>query len=315
MSKQHIRHAPSKTLERARREGGFSLLQLMVTVAVMTVVGTFAFMGITSARANMRLAASARKFAAYVEKARIDAVRRHVSSANPTKIEFPDNYTYRVTMDFDGSGITSTRDFKFQEGVTLLSLAPQPITFDWRGRMTSCTASFSMVSSQGGTTPVNVAVTASGDVTVDNDIDDFPANINYSNVNKTIDVSSDATVKGATAPADVNVADCGAVDAGPIGGIMGGGGPTCGTINVNPGRITIKRNGGSAASFSVSVSNTVTITVAGTSNLTITPSSKAMTGAASATFTIQSNNRATGDFPVTFSSPCGTASAVVRVTK
>src|SRR5215210_4831711 len=134
MSKQRITGDSLKAYERSGQEGGFSLLQVMVTAAVMLTIGTFALMGISSARANMRLAGSARRFAAYVEKARIDAVRRHVSSAAPTRIEFPDNRTYRITMDFDGSGITTTRDFKFEDGVVLLSNAPTPITFDWRGR-------------------------------------------------------------------------------------------------------------------------------------------------------------------------------------
>ena len=315
MSKQRITGDKLKAYERLRHEGGFTILQLVVTAAVMATIGAFALMGISSARANMRLAGSARKFSAYVEKARIDAVRRHVSSAAPTRIEFPDNRTYRVTMDFDGSGITATRDFKFEDGVTLLSNAPQPITFDWRGRMAACTASFSMVSSQPWTSPVNVDVTASGDVTVDSEIDDFPANINYSNVNQTTDVSTDATVKGTTAPPAVGVGNCGAVDAGPVGPVIGGGGPSCGTITVDPGKITIKRNNGSTSSFSVSVSNSTTITAAGTSNLTITPSSKAMTSGTAAVFTVKSNNRATGEFAVTFSSNCGTASVTVKVTK
>jgi len=315
MSRQRLTVNGLKGFERLRGEGGFSLLQLMVTVTVMIIIGTFAFMGISSARANMRLAGSARKFAGYVEKARIDAVRRHVASASPTRIDFVDSNTYRVTMDFDGSGTATSRTFNFEDGVTLLSLAPQAITFDWRGRMAACSASFSMVSSQSGTSPVNVDVSASGDVTVDNDIDDFPANISYTNVNKTVDISSDATVKGTTAPAAIAVTDCSAVDAGPVGGVTGGGGATCGTINVNPGKITIKRNNGSSASFTVTVSNSVTITAAGTSNLTITPTTKAMTSAATAAFTVKSNNRATGDFAMTFSSSCGTASVVVRVTK
>ncbi len=156
-------------------------------------------------------------------------------------------------------------------------------------------------------------VTASGDVTVDSDFDNFPANINYSNVNQTTDVYSDATVSGTTAPPALGAGNCGAVDAGPVGPVTGGGGPSCGTISVNPGKITIKRNGGSTTAFSVSVSNSVTITGAGTSNLTITPSSKAMTGGVAANFTVNSINKATGEFPVTFSSPCGTASVIVKV--
>ncbi|HEX8141525.1 MAG TPA: hypothetical protein VF553_02955 [Pyrinomonadaceae bacterium] len=313
MSKQLIKSDAKKADERARLEGGFSLLQLLITVTIMILVGAFALMSISSARANMRLAGSARQFAAYVEKARIDAVRRHVSSASPTKIEFLDANSYRVTMDFDGSGIITSRVFDFNEGVSLLSLSPQPITFDWRGRMASCTASFSMVSSQSGTSPVSVDVTASGDVTVDSDIDDMPSTINYTNVNKTTDISSDATVKGTTAAPVIATTDCSALDAGSTAGVSGTG--TCGTISVNPGKVSIKRNGGGSGSFTVTVTSSALIAAGGTSNLTFTPSSMSVSPTTASTFIVKSINRATGDFPVTFSSPCATASVVVRVTK
>ncbi|HEX8773021.1 MAG TPA: hypothetical protein VF735_05405 [Pyrinomonadaceae bacterium] len=312
MSKQLITGDSRKASGRARLEGGFSLLQLLITAMVMILVGAFALMSIASARANMRLASSARQFAAYVEKARIDAVRRHVSSASPTKIEFVDTNTYRVTMDFDGSGIITARTFDFKDGVSLLSLSPQPITFDWRGRMASCTASFSMVSSQSGTSPVSVDVTASGDVTVDSDIDDMPDTITYTNVNKTTDISSDATVKGTTAAPTFSATDCSALDAGSTAGVSGTG--ACGTISVNPGKISIKRNGGSNGSFTVTVTSSALITAGGTSNLTFTPSSTNVS-TTGYSFIVKSINRATGDFPVTFSSPCATASVVVRVTK
>src|ERR1700755_1722279 len=102
------------------------MLQLVLTVTVMTILGTFAFMGISSARENMRLTGSARQFASRVEKARIDAVRRHVSSASPTKVEFVDGNTYRVTMDWDGGGTATARDFNFEYGVSLFSQPTAP---------------------------------------------------------------------------------------------------------------------------------------------------------------------------------------------
>ena len=61
----------------SRNQKGFSTVQLIITIAVMGLVTGFAVVGITRARSNFRLSNSAREFAAHVERARADAVRRH----------------------------------------------------------------------------------------------------------------------------------------------------------------------------------------------------------------------------------------------
>ncbi|HEY6189466.1 MAG TPA: GspH/FimT family pseudopilin [Pyrinomonadaceae bacterium] len=312
MSKQLITGDSSKASERMRREGGFNLLQMMITVTVMIIVGTVAFMGITSARENMRLSGSARQFASYVEKARIDAVRRHTSSAAPSKIEFVDANTYRVTMDFAGSGTASTRTFTFEDGVTLFSEATQPISFDWRGRMTACTLTFALKNTSGSQTTVDIS--ASGDVTVDSDISDTPT-ISYSNVNQTVDVSSDATVLGTTAPTTTSVTDCSAVDTGPVGGITGTGAISSCKLTINPGAISVKQNGGTTVSLTASVIDAATVTVSAPSNLRITPTSQSIAANGSTTFTVKSLNKTRGTFKVTFSAGCTSVDVMVTVTK
>ncbi|HYH85304.1 MAG TPA: prepilin-type N-terminal cleavage/methylation domain-containing protein, partial [Pyrinomonadaceae bacterium] len=74
---------------------GFSLLEMMLVVAIACVVIVFAVFGIRSARAEMRLHNSARVFTQNVERARIDAIRRH----DVANVEFTSPNTYEITMD------------------------------------------------------------------------------------------------------------------------------------------------------------------------------------------------------------------------
>jgi type II secretory pathway component PulJ len=316
MSKQLFTGDTLKASERLRREGGFTVLQLVLTVTVMVIVGAFAFMGITSARENMRLTGSARQFASRVEKARIDAVRRHVSSAAPTKVEFVDGNTYRITMDWDGGGTATARDFNFEYGVGLFSQPTAPITFDWRGRMSACTATFSLSNISGNQTTIDI--TGSGDVTVDSDIEQV-ATVSHTNVNQTVDVYSDATVKGTTAAATYSTTDCSAVSVGPVGGgaIGGGGGggagtPVCSLI-ANPGAISIRKNGGTGT-INISVGATASVSVTGASNMQFTPSSQIVTTSGTTAFTVKSLNNTRGTFTITFTNGCTTTDVVVTIT-
>src|SRR6185436_13360202 len=92
---------------------GFSTVQLVITLAVMGIITGFAVVGITRARSAFRLSNSAREFAAYVERSRADAVRRH----GQAQVEVLDTKTYAVTMDFDNTGTVTTRTFTLQEDV------------------------------------------------------------------------------------------------------------------------------------------------------------------------------------------------------
>jgi len=112
---------------------GFSTIQLLITIAVVAIVCTFAFMGIISARAHLRRTNSARLFASYVEQARADSVRRHAQGAQQASIQQINTTTYAVTMDFSGSGTVTTKNFSTESGVTINM--PRTVTFDWRGRI------------------------------------------------------------------------------------------------------------------------------------------------------------------------------------
>src|SRR5215813_8920357 len=143
------------------KQGGFTLVQLLVTIAVISIVSTIAAMGISSARASIRLSNSARQFATRVERARGDAVRRHSTAV----VQMLDNSTYAITMDYGASGTASTMNFSLESGVTFITDL-KTITFDWRGRIpTEESIGFS---NESGT--ANVDITGSGDITIDAEI-------------------------------------------------------------------------------------------------------------------------------------------------
>src|SRR5438105_6619961 len=109
---------------------GFTTIQLLITIAIMSVVTGMAVVGISRARDHVRLMNSGRQFAAYVERARGDAVRRHGQSI----VQAINGTTYSVSMDFDDVGAVTTRTFTLDSGVTFSS-PPQTLTFNWRGRI------------------------------------------------------------------------------------------------------------------------------------------------------------------------------------
>ena len=186
---------------RRTNQKGFSIMQLIVAIAVASVITSLAYLGITSARQRIRLTNSSRVLASYVEKARVDSVRRHpMTSDLMAGVEVLNKTTYRVTMDFDGNGTVETRDVDLDSGV-VFATDPIALVFDWRGRLVDLPLTEIKVSiaMQWGDDPDDqrvVDVTRSGDVTIDSDVylDDVP-NVNV-NVNGLTGIDSGSTVNG-----------------------------------------------------------------------------------------------------------------------
>ena len=61
---------------RTANQQGFTISQMIVTLAIIAIVSTVGVLGIKNARAEFRLQNNARLFATYIEKARLDAIRR-----------------------------------------------------------------------------------------------------------------------------------------------------------------------------------------------------------------------------------------------
>jgi len=287
-----------------RDASGFTLIQLIIVCAVIAVVSAFALLSFSKTRANLHMQNSVRQLAAYLEKARLDAIRRHANSS----VVFTTDSTYDVTMDFDGSGTVSTRTLPFEDGVTVFSTPLPSLTFNWRGRISACTVTFAVRNVPGQQS--NVDVSDAGDVTVNGNVNVLP-DASYATVDTNSGVDSTAVVSGSAV--HNNTVDCTNPDSPPPGPPIIGGGPGC-PDSANPSSISIKKNGGSSAQITVTVTNTGTVSVSAPINLQVTPASQSVTGGGSVNFSITSLNNTRGTFAVNFNSPCTTLTVLLTVT-
>ncbi|HKQ51165.1 MAG TPA: prepilin-type N-terminal cleavage/methylation domain-containing protein [Pyrinomonadaceae bacterium] len=189
---------------RPRRERGFSLVELLIVVAMISVVAAFAVMQISAAQRAMRLTNSAREFMAWLEKARVDSVRRHPMSKNEmamVKITAANAYVVKIDQNGDGAldpDLTITIPASY--GTSFSGVAvPQEIYFNWRGRPVSDTGAslslaFTLQSTTGGTAPVPINLTSAGDASLDDAIDPGTVTVGP-NANPTSNVRSSTTFK------------------------------------------------------------------------------------------------------------------------
>jgi type IV fimbrial biogenesis protein FimT len=283
-------------------ERGSTMVQLIITVAIIAIVSTFALINFRSARATIRLQNSTRQLASYMEKARLDAVRRHGTSS----VEFTSPTTYTIQMDFNNSGSPVPRTFSFEQGVQLATSELPSVTFNWRGRAATsgaaCITTFSIANSEGGQT---VDVSGAGDVTVESQQPTLQ-NISYDpGPSSTTGIKSQTIVSGAT----VNDDNTPCLDQSG-GGTSGDTGPTGCIMHYSTNNISIKKNGGSTGSVVLSMSTPSMVAATFPSNLTVSPTAQSVSTGSS--FSIRSNSTLRGPFDVMFNSQCG-ASQIVRV--
>ena len=117
---------------------GFSVIELLIVVSIISVVSGFAIMQITRARQVMIRENAARQLGSYLEKARVDSLRRHATaSAQMAQVTLRDATSYSVTIDADGDGsLDAAKVMTLPAGSNLQFNTPLPRTiyFNWRGR-------------------------------------------------------------------------------------------------------------------------------------------------------------------------------------
>jgi len=285
-----------------RRDRGVGMVELVIVLAIVGIASTVALLQVRSSRSALRVQNSVRQLASYMEKARVDAVRRHDTST----VSFADTRTYSVTMDFNNSGSTSTRTFTFQDDVRLASSELPNVTFNWRGRTlnagSSCVTTFAV--SDNMDHGLSVDVSGSGDVTVESQQPILP-NVTYNNtVTSSDNVDSRLVVAGTSTLENTPCMD---LSGGGVG--VDSGPPSC-TIHVNSSSISIKKNGGATGSVLLTMSTPSLVVATFPSNLTISPASQSVFSGQS--FSIVSKNTLRGPYNVTFTSQCG-SSVTVKV--
>lgn len=180
-----MRTQKSKANKTRHAGDGFSLIELIITATIIAIVSAFGVIGISRAKASIRLSGAAREYASYIEKARTLSIRNHADDASEraTIIIADDKSSYTITMDLDGDGDLDTRTISLPSDVKFDNV--ETIAFDWRGRTWSTVGGITTSNAQvsirlkNGTQTVSVDVTGSGDVTVDSKVfDDSVPNVN-----------------------------------------------------------------------------------------------------------------------------------------
>lgn len=169
----------------SRTGGGFSAIELLITTTILGIVTGVGAMGISHARASVRLSGAAREYASYIEKARLHSIRNHADDASErASIEINEDRTsYDVTMDLDGDGVMDTRTITLPDGVTFQTV--ETVAFDWRGRTWNTAGGLTMsnaqvsITLQGSNDSVSIDITGSGDITIDSQVfDDSVPSVN-----------------------------------------------------------------------------------------------------------------------------------------
>ncbi|HEX8746169.1 MAG TPA: hypothetical protein VF717_03160 [Pyrinomonadaceae bacterium] len=166
-----------------RGERGFSTIQLLVVVAIVGIISAMATMSISSAQLNMRRENTIREFKGYLEKARLDSIRRHATSTtDQATVTITAANSYQIAMDFNYDGTKSSSEVRtvtipsgnlVQFSMGSISL-PLTTRFDWRGRATSTqsdgtavTPVFTIANTvNNGSSPTVLNLTSMGDASV-----------------------------------------------------------------------------------------------------------------------------------------------------
>lgn len=172
-----------KMMARKQGERGFSALQLLVAVAIIGIISAMATISISRAQQDIKRENTIREFKGYLEKARLDSIRRNAtSSTDQAAITITAVNSYQVAMDFNSDGTKSTSEVRtitiptdraVQFSMGSISL-PLTTRFDWRGRPTSTqsdgtsvTPVFTIANTiNNGSSPTVLNLTSMGDASV-----------------------------------------------------------------------------------------------------------------------------------------------------
>ncbi len=175
-------------------ERGISIVELIIVVAMIGVVTAFAVMQIGAAQRAMRVTNSARELAGWLEKTRIDSVRRHaMTSGEMANVKIATSSSYIVTIDQNGDGtldpprtitIPAVNNASFA-GITI----PTTIYYNWRGRTVDSSGnlvnhSFSLRDGSGNINPINL--TSIGDTSLGSNVNTTAVSVSGGNANANI---------------------------------------------------------------------------------------------------------------------------------
>ena len=125
------------TLKDSPTAAGFTVFELVIVVAMISVTTGFVVMQVARARRLMTRDNAAQELVTYLEKARVDSVRRRPSTAaQMSQVTILNAKFYSVTTDSTGDGTLDAPQVITLPPDAIQFEAPYPRTiyFNWRGR-------------------------------------------------------------------------------------------------------------------------------------------------------------------------------------
>jgi Tfp pilus assembly protein FimT len=153
---------------------GVTLFELLIVMTLIAIVGSFALVNFRKSNRSFNVAGATRTLSAYLEQARLDAIRRHGTAT----VVLNSASSYTVNIDFSGTGTAAARTITLPAGTTLRyklppattsinpSTTPTTISYNWRG-MAANTVSITLSDSTSGVVPSTVVAGITGDISTD----------------------------------------------------------------------------------------------------------------------------------------------------
>jgi prepilin-type N-terminal cleavage/methylation domain-containing protein len=172
MARQIMNLSPENS--KVGNAAGFSFPELLITITIIAIVGSLALISFRNSTKSFKLAGATRTLSTYLEKARVDSVRRHGGAS----MNINSATSYTVNIDFSGAGVVSARTVTLPAGTSLRyslppataqidpSTVPTTITYDWRGRPANAIL-LTVTDSTSGIGSSTVVVGPAGDISTD----------------------------------------------------------------------------------------------------------------------------------------------------
>lgn len=151
---------------------GVGVFELLIVMMVVAGLSTLAVISFQRSSRSFRLSGATRSLTSYLEKTRVDAVRRHVTD-NGARVVINSATSYTVNMDFGGIGTSTARTINLPAGTSLRytlppattsidpSVTPITIQYNWRGQ-TESTVLLTLTDSTAGAASSSVVVGPAG---------------------------------------------------------------------------------------------------------------------------------------------------------
>lgn len=97
--------------KRINTQSGFSLIEILIVLALAVVLTTTALVLFSSSKTNLERQRIAREFKVYLERARFDSVKRRASDINDmSRITLNSSSSFTAALDMNGDGDLSTNE-------------------------------------------------------------------------------------------------------------------------------------------------------------------------------------------------------------